>query len=206
MGKKVEKKEPARVDEVFVLGLDANGKPRGARFPELKDSIASAAMDMNCRVLISQPEAVSALGMKLPAGRVYGTGKVVKLFVPNIKRELYDKILETALAAAEATGPKPEALEVQQAAIINEAKDPADAVPPEVKCISPITSGLPRSWEEVAVGHMVLLHESPEDGWWEGIVIKREDDLLTLRLRDFPKQGTFVRHINTVALVNPGPA
>ena len=101
MGKKVEKKEPAKVDQVFVLGLDANGKPRGARFAELKDSNASAAMDMNCRVLISQPEAVSTLAMKLPVGRVYGTGKAVKLFVPNIRRELYDKILEAAQAAAE---------------------------------------------------------------------------------------------------------
>jgi hypothetical protein len=53
---------------------------------------------------------------------------------------------------------------------------------------------------------MVLLHESPEEGWWEGIVIEREDDLLTLQLRDFPKQGTFVRHIDTVALVNPAIA
>src|SRR6202171_5286156 len=96
MGKKLERKEPARVDQVYILGLDANGKSRGARFPELKDSIASAAMDMNCRVLIDQPEAVSALGMKLPVGRVYGGGKVVKLFVPNIRRELYDKILEAA--------------------------------------------------------------------------------------------------------------
>ena len=95
---------------------------------------------------------------------------------------------------------------MQQAATDNEAKDPADVATSEVKCISPITSGLPRSWEGITVGHMVLLHESPEDGWWEGIVIKREDDLLTLRLRDFPKQGTFIRHINTVALVNPGPA
>src|SRR5260370_30657464 len=96
MGKKSGKNEPAKVDPVYVLGLDANGKPRGDRFAELKDNIASAAMDMNCRVLIDQPEAVSALGMKLPVGRVHGGGKVVKLFVPNIRRELYDKILEAA--------------------------------------------------------------------------------------------------------------
>jgi hypothetical protein len=96
MGKKSGKTAPAKVDLVYVLGLDANGKPRGARFAELKDSIVSAAMDMKCRVLIDQPEAVSALGMKLPVGRVYGGGKVVKLFVPNIRRELYDKILEAA--------------------------------------------------------------------------------------------------------------
>jgi len=91
MGKKTGKTESAKVDQVYVLGLDANGKPRGARFAELKDSIVSAAMDMKCRVLIDQPAAVSALGMKLPVGRVYGGGKVVKLFVPNIRRELYDK-------------------------------------------------------------------------------------------------------------------
>ena len=83
MGKKSGKTAPAKVDPVYVLGLDANGKPRGARFAELKDSIVSAAMDMKCRVLIDQPEAVSALGMKLPVGRVYGGGKVVKLFVPT---------------------------------------------------------------------------------------------------------------------------
>jgi hypothetical protein len=70
MGKKSGKSEPAKVDQVYVLGLDANGKPRGARFVELKDNIASAAIDMNCRVLIDQPEAVSALGMKLFARAV----------------------------------------------------------------------------------------------------------------------------------------
>src|SRR5262245_59310279 len=96
MGKKTGKTAPAKVDPVYVIGLDANGKQRGARFAELKDSIVSAAMDMKCRVLIDEPAAVSSLGMKLPVGRVYGTGKVVKLFVPNIKRELYDRILEAA--------------------------------------------------------------------------------------------------------------
>src|SRR6267378_4515024 len=112
MGKKTAK-TLAKIDQVYVLGLDANGKPRGARFAELKDSIVSAAMDMKCRVLIDQPEAVSALGMKLPVGRVYGGGKVVKLFVPNIRRELYDKILEAAgpLAGGEAAAEKQNAPE-----------------------------------------------------------------------------------------------
>lgn len=200
MGKKVEKKEPARVDQVFVLGLDANGKPRGARFPELKDNIASAAMDMNCRVLINQPIPVSTLAMKLPVGRVIGTGKVVRLFVPNIRRELYDQISELARTAETLSNTETEAAAAEQSAVVR------DAALAEVRCVSPVTSGLPRSWEEVTVGHMVLMHESPEDGWWEATVIKREGEVLTLRLRDYPKQGTWVRHINAVALVNPGPA
>lgn len=83
--------------------------------------------------------------------------------------------------------------------------DRADAALAEVRTVSSATSGLPRSWESIAVGHMVLVHESPADGWWED-ALKREDEILTLRFRDYPKQPTFIRHINTVALVNPGLA
>jgi len=67
--------------------------------------------------------------------------------------------------------------------------DQADSALAEARCVSPVTSGLPRSWETIGVGHMVVFHESPDDGWWEGIVINREGDLLTLRLRDFPSKG-----------------
>lgn len=204
MGKKTGKTEPAKVDPVYVIGLDANGKPRGARFAEPKDSIVSAAMDLKCRVLLDQPEAVSALGMKLPVGRVYGSGKVVKLFVPNIRRELYDRILEAAgPLAEEPAAEKADASE--QASENTQAKSETDAATNEVKCISPVTSGLPRSWEEITVGHMVLAHESPDDGWWEAVVIQRDQEILTLRYRDAPKLPKFIRHINTVALVNPGP-
>jgi hypothetical protein len=35
MGKKSGKSEPTKVDQVYVLGLDANGKPRAARFPKI---------------------------------------------------------------------------------------------------------------------------------------------------------------------------
>src|ERR1700730_7824762 len=137
MGKKSGKNEPTKVDPVYVLGLDANGKPRGARFPELKDSIASAAIDMNCRVLIEPPEAVSALGMKLPVGRVHGAGKVVKLFVPNIRRELYDQILEAARIAAEQSDAEMQAGAAEQSAAVKEPKDQADAALAKVRTVSP---------------------------------------------------------------------
>ncbi len=203
MAKKAVKKEAETIDPLFVLGLDESGKPRGARFAELKDKTVSAAMDLNCRVLIDQPDTVSEIAMKLPVGRIYASGKA---FIPNIRRDLYDKISEAARMAAEKSDAEIEAGAAEQSAAIKSLIDQADAALAEARCVSPVTSGLPRSWETIGVGHMVLVHESPDAGWWEVTVLKREDDILTLRFRDYPKQPTFIRHINTVALVNPGPA
>jgi hypothetical protein len=63
--------------------------------------------------------------------------------------------------------------------------------------------GLPRTWDEIDVGHLVIAHEGPNDGWWEAIVTDRKDDVLTLRWRDFPKQPKVVRHRSTIALLKP---
>jgi hypothetical protein len=203
MGKKSDKKIPATVDPLFVLGLDENGKPRGARFAELKDRTVSAAMDLNCRILIDQPGTVSEIAMKLPVGRIYASGKA---FIPNIRRDLYDKISEAARIAAEKSDAEIEGGAAGQSAVVKSPIAQADAALAEARCVSPVTSGLPRSWETIGVGHMVLAHESPDDGWWEAVVINREDEILTLRYRDAPKLPKFIRHINTVALVNPGLA
>jgi hypothetical protein len=95
-----QRSEPPGFDQIYVLGLDHRGHPRGARFSVLKDSIVSAAVDLNCRVLVRQPEPVSKLGVKLPVGHVFGKGKVVTLFVPNIGWKLYKQILEALQVAA----------------------------------------------------------------------------------------------------------
>lgn len=94
-----QREEPSGTDQVYVLGLDEDGNPRGARFTILKDSIVSAAMDMNCRILIRQSPEVSALARKLPLGYVLGTGKTVRLFIPRIESSLYRQILEAAQTA-----------------------------------------------------------------------------------------------------------
>ena len=56
MGKQPEKKA-ATPDELFVFGLDAEGKPRGARFPEYNEKVASAAAQMKLaeRAAVREP-------------------------------------------------------------------------------------------------------------------------------------------------------
>ena len=51
---------------------------------------------------------------------------------------------------------------------------------------------------------MVLLQENLAAGWYEAVVIARDNEQLTLRLRDYPKYPNFIRHIRSVGLVHPG--
>jgi hypothetical protein len=201
MTKKVETNDAfGNSNPVFAFGLDENGKPIGARFSQgLNDRLVSAALDMNCRVIQNHSAAFTALGMKLPVGRVYASGKA---FIPNIRRDLYDKL--------EAARQQP--LEPMEGVTpVSLFKGPQATTEPSdksahVTCTTPMTSGLPKSWETVAVGHMILAFEGPGEGWWEAVVVNREEEILTLRYRDYPKVPNFQRHITTVALINPGPA
>jgi hypothetical protein len=193
MTKKTERKGTDASDKLFVLGLDG-GKPRGASFAERTDMAVKAALDMGLNCVHPASAAFAELGLKLPKGRVYASGKA---FVPNIRRDLYDKL--TAITEMPGDGSQ---VHKAEPASVDRSNDQGN----KVACVSPITSGLPRNWECVGIGHMVLVHESPAEGWWEAVVVQREDEILTLRFRDYPKVPIFVRHISTIALVNPGPA
>ena len=61
----------------------------------------------------------------------------------------------------------------------------------------------PKHWDEVGAGDLVLAQASLIDGWWEAVVTKKEDRLLHLKWRDYPKYEPFTRNVAAVALICP---
>ena len=160
---------------LIVLGYDEDQKPRAARFPAADANLVTkAAQLMDLKVYEATTEELAALAKRLPVGRLYSNGKG---FVPNVRQTLYSQII-VELAAQ------------PQAAI---GKDNDDL---------PVATGLPRTWDEIAPGHLVIAQEALEYGWWEAIVIARNGDMLTLRFRDYPKLPKFARHRAAVALIS----
>ena len=66
--------------------------------------------------------------------------------------------------------------------------------------------GLPATWDDIDVGHLVIARDELADGWWEAIVIAKDGDMLTVRFRDYPKQAPVVLHRATLALLKPTAA
>jgi hypothetical protein len=199
MNKKTSKPDGISTAQLFVYGLDETGKPKGARFPAAEaEKVLPVATAMKLRSRQDCSEEATALGMKLPVGRIYARGKA---FIPSIKRDLYDK-LSTAMGptTTELDQPQPE----HSVSSSNNTTSPG---PTETGAIlPPLASGLPQNWESIAAGNMLLVDAGPGEGWWEAIVVSRDDEILTLRYRDYPKVPKIERHISTVALINPRPA
>ena len=59
----------------------------------------------------------------------------------------------------------------------------------------------PKNWDEIEPGHLVIAQDSLADGWWPAVVIKKHDNNLVLKFRDWPGQGEVIRDVNTVALL-----
>jgi hypothetical protein len=164
---------------LLVLGFDEQQKPCGARFVGDKpDLVAKAAQLMGFKVYKASSSDVAAVAKKLPIGRLYANGRA---FVPNVRQTLYSDVI-VALAG-----------EPQQGAV----------GPEDDKASTPVARGLPRNWDEIAPGHLVIAQESLDYGWWEAIVIDRKDDMFTLRFRDYPKLPKFFRHRSAIALMSP---
>jgi hypothetical protein len=202
MTKKSDKLSDSPSTQLFVYGLDEAGKPKGARFPATEtEKVLPVATAMKLQSSQACSEEIANLGMKLPVGRIYARGQA---FIPNIKRDLYDKLLAAIGSCKEGHDHS----QVEGAA--TSSATPGDAVahaPTEAGAIlPPLASGPPQNWESIATGNMILIDAGPSEGWWEAIVISRDDAILTLRYRDYPKVPKFERHVSTVALINPRPA
>ena len=167
-------------DPAFVVyGVDADKKPRAARFDDSQPKlVAKAAELMGLKLYEVNSPAVAALAKKLPNGRLYANGNG---FVPPVRRDLY-----TTLAAV-----------IAQASRNGGAQAAGGAA---AEAGSP---GLPRSWDEIGPGHLVIASEGPGNGRWDAIVVEVNGDMLTLNWRDYPWQPNFVQHRSAVALIKP---
>ena len=161
---------------LIVLGYDEHHKPRAARFPATDaELVAKAAQLMDLKVYRAASEDLAALAKKLPEGRLYGNGRG---FVPNVRQSLYSEIIVT--------------LAVEPQAAVGKDQDEL-----------PVAIGLPRTWDEIAPGHLVSLRKPSTTGGGKPSSSRRTGDMFTLRFRDYPKLPKFVRHRAAVALMSP---
>jgi hypothetical protein len=187
---------------VVVFGLNASGKPKAAYFPEKHASLArTAARKLGLSVFrLTSRDAVDLAG-KLPTGKVYANGRA---FVSYVRRELYEKLTTLARRA----GASRQALRVCSAAKASPAVRSSSAKPlsGQKATSAAAANPLPNSWPAIDVGHLVIAQAAdPGDGWWEAIVVGKDEDMLTLQWRDYPKEPKLVRHRAAVALLRPIP-
>lgn len=171
---------PARKhwDELFVISRDNAGGATGARFSQFDDAVVSAALARNYSVVYPASDKFKKAAKQLPLGS-FENGEIT---IPKIDRNIFDRVT-SILADTEDTSA---IYSLGPIEILNDTPHP-------------------KTWDEVAVGSVVLIHENSEDGWYEAVVLERKTDILRLQLRDYPKLPTYERHINAVGLMNPNP-
>ena len=177
------KKQDGDANITVLFGTDEHGKPRAAWFeapnPEL---ITKAAAAMKLQLLRPVTASQIELAKKLPVGRIHANGTG---FVPPIRGDLYS---ELQLAA----GPS------QASSTTTSTVTPSPATAPATPA-----HGLPKDWDNIEVGHLVLAQENLLEGWWEAIVIATDNDMLTFKWRDYPKLPPMSQHRTAVALIKP---
>ena len=163
---------------LIVLGFDEQQKPRGARFVDAKPDLVTKAADaMGFKAYEASPEDVAEYAKQLPLGRLYANGRG---FVPNIRQSLYSDL------------------------VVNLGQEPQAALSKNGdKDSLPAARGLPRSWDEIGAGHLVIAQEALEYGWWEAIVLDRQGDTFILQYRDYPHLPKFIRHRTGIAMMSP---
>ena len=160
----------------IVLGFDDRHVPHGARYidPD-EDRLIKVTGEQALNLYELRSASLIALAESLPLGKLGSTGPGS---VPKIKQILYSEI-------------------------VSGISDQDDAVPRgKMEGFLPARTGLPKSWEDIAVGHLVIAQECPAYGWAEAIVIDRKDKILTLRYLDYSKLPRFYRDIRAVALLS----
>lgn len=189
---------------VIVFGLDDEPKPRAAKFLE-KDAQAAnkIAGQLQLNVWKITTSTLPDLVAKVPTGNPATVGWNA---CPKVPREVWEAVLKAATLDNPKSKETIPAIAEQDKSAVKGLK-PADLSELERQILAVAherqIGRLPDNWSSIKEGSVVLVHQNRDDGWWEGYVLKRQGNMLTLRWRDYPKQPAIVRHVSTVALMDP---
>ncbi len=173
-------------DITVLFGTDEHGKPRAAYFEAVDSELMTrAAAAMKLQLLRPITATQLELAKQLPAGRIHANGTG---FVPPIRTDLYSA-LQLAAESPQQSGPTASTV----------------APSPAVARRAPV-HGLPKNWDSIEVGDLVIALEKLNEGWWEAIVIAMDKDMLTLKWRDYPSFPRIRVHRTAVALLKPAAA
>lgn len=183
---------------IILFGRDERGQPHASRFAGDMAGEAEAAAGLMClHHAIANTDALRDLAARLPAGRLFPSGRG---FVPFVKAELYERLL-----AATVTADTP--LPVRAVSKAADAPPPAGAGSGS-KGSPDAPGGTPKApgdWAGIKVGSTVLACQGPMEGWWEAVVVAtKADDRFVLRWRDFPDEPEISRARADLGLMPPG--
>ena len=179
---------------IIVFGTDDTGKPHASTFTidQRHDAIKAAGL-MSFRAFAVEGEPLTGLAAKIPAGKVFNSGKG---FVPFVKRDVGEQLDQLAQDRPDLLIAVP---------TLGDADDPFSG-----EAVTPLDN-LPKAWDDIKIGSRVLAQDDPDDGWWEAIVQHVHESgtqghpcpMFTLMWEAFPDDGRFVRRFDHVALLHP---
>lgn len=175
------------VPGLIVLGRDDMGRSHASWFDDTEATLArKAAGLMGMASVAVVNDELRGLADRLPHGRVFSSGKA---FVPFVKGDTYRELLGHLSAAERERLGKVQAADPGTAAGSGETIEASD---------------VPTDWQKIKFGSLVLAFSNEDEGWWEAVVVKAaSNNLYTLRWRDYPDQGDFVRTRKHIALLHP---
>ena len=192
-----------------VFGRDESGKPHASRFEAGDAALAERAAGlMGMQVLRLETGEHQELGAKLPAGRVFGSGKA---FVPFVKGALFDQLAAapgtfTPARPPEAEVPVPAPRKAQGGHSEQKATDAA----PSGERAATGPAAPPADTDAIAVGHRVLAAEenAPEVWYLATVTALKGEKLLQLMWAsaEWAGESPFVRHRDHLALLPPAIA
>lgn len=171
----------------ILIGLDDKQKRHASYFvQEDAERAVAAATTMGMASLPVSDAELSALAAKLPKGKIFSSGKA---FVPFVGEALFDQLA--------ARLPDPSVLQALRATAKAAEEDAAAAFK--------AAHTLPRDWDALKIGDLVLATEGEQEGWWEAVITGIAGEILALRWRDWPDESPFSRQRDQVALMFSPP-